>query len=293
LADPQSQTENRKNRKAGIAPKHAKAETKVLNYIALKTIQRQNCYVKRRAGLCISTAIASIAMAQAPSTVAGPSYPLDLHTRWTYEMRQEFSPGVRAAGLDAPLVKGSVLQTTLVDEVVGVDLIDGVRYARVESRHDGRLWMTEWLRRTPEGLFLGKTNQDGQITVLIPPQKILSAQLTPEESWDWKASDAPVGIRTVVAGIEATDVPAGKFDATKTIHEMTMVLPQAKIRSSNSRWFAPGVGYVRQETETYAEDKLVSRTELKLVAFAAAPSRAPAKRGVKTGARGLPARNDY
>ncbi len=183
-------------------------------------------------------------------------------------MRQEFSPGVRPAGLDAPLVKGNVLETTLVDVVAGVDLIGGVKYARVESRHDGRLWMTEWLRLTPEGLFLGKTNQDGQVTVMRPPQKILSAQLTPGESWTWKASDAPVSIQTVVAGTEATEVPAGKFEATKTIHEMNMVLPQAKIRSSNSRWFAPGVGYVRQETETYAEEKLVSRTELKLVAFA-------------------------
>lgn len=205
-------------------------------------------------------------------TRASPQYPLAMNTRWTYEMRQEFGPGVHPSGQNAALVKGNVLDTTLVSEVAGSDLIGGVRYARVESRHDGRVWMMEWLRLTPEGLFLGKTNEEVKETLMVPPQKMLSPRLAAGEAWDWKASNAPVNIRTRVTGSEAADVPAGKFDAVKTVHELSMVLPQATIRSTNSRWFAAGLGYVRQETEVYAGDHLLTRTQLRLTAFEAGHS---------------------
>ncbi len=199
------------------------------------------------------------------------AYPLALHTRWTYHMRQEFAPGVHPSPADMPLLtKGNVLDTTVVSEVVGSDTIGGVTYSRVESRHDGRLWMTEWMRLSPDGLFLGKTNEDGDPTVFTPPQKILSPRLAPGESWTWKAADAPVNIQVRVVGKEATTVPAGQFDAVKTIHEATMVLPQASVHSVNSRWFSSGVGYVRQDTETSAGGRQLSRTQLQLTAFSGA-----------------------
>ena len=226
-----------------------------------------------RMTICSSAALAALAMGQRPPpTMANASYPLAIKTRWTYEMVQEFSPGVRPSELDAALMKGNRLETTLVSEVAGTDLIAGARYARVESRHDGRLWLTEWLRVTPEGLFLAKTTEDGKETVITPPQKMISAHMTGGETWSWKASDAPVTMRTVVVGRESSEVPAGTFDATKMVHDIRMVLPQAKIRASNSRWFSPGVGYVRQESEVYAGERLLTRTKLSLIAFGAAQS---------------------
>lgn len=226
-----------------------------------------------RAMVFVAAAFASMASAQVASAPAGPQYPLAMKTRWTYDMRQEFGPGVHPSGPDAALVKGNVLETTLVSEVAGSDMIGGMRYTRVESRHDGRLWMTEWLRLTPEGLFLGKTNEDGKETLMVPPQKILSQRMAAGEAWTWKASDAPVNIRAQVAGKEATVVPAGTFNATKIVHELSMVLPQATVRVTNSRWFSPQVGYVRQESEVHAGDRLLTRTQLRLVAFDAAQSR--------------------
>lgn len=231
---------------------------------------RPTAYTALRTMICATAALAALAIGQVPSPPKSPSYPLGLGTRWTYEMRQEFGSGVRPSELDAAVVKGNVLETTLVSEVAGADLIRGIRYVRVESRHDGRVWMTEWLRLTAEGLFLGKTNENGNETVLMPPQKILSAHMSTGESWTWKASDAPVNILTRVVGKEATDVPAGRFDATKAVHELSMILPQAMIRSVNTRWFISGMGYVRQESETYAGERLLTRTRLRLVAFAPA-----------------------
>ena len=145
-------------------------------------------------------ALASGMFGQVPTASVNPNYPLAVKTRWTYQLRQEFGPGVHPTGPDASLVKGNVLETTLVSEVTGFDMIGGARYARVESRHDGRLWMTEWLRLTPKGLFLGKTNEDGQERLITPPQKTLSPHAIPGETWSWKASEALVSVQTRVVG---------------------------------------------------------------------------------------------
>ena len=229
-----------------------------------------------RAIVLVTLALAPLAPRPAAAAPGAPQYPLAMHTRWTYHMRQEFGPGVHPSGADAALVKGNILETTVVSEVVGSDTIGGVTYSRVESRHDGRLWLTEWLRLTPEGLFLGKTSENGNETVLTPPQEILSPRMAAGEAWAWKASDAPVNVRTHVVGKETTEVPAGRFDAIKAIHELSMVLPEATIHSTNSRWFSSGVGYVRQATETHSGDRLLTRTELRLIAFAPAASTPPA-----------------
>ena len=211
-----------------------------------------------------------------PAASDAPEYPLAMNTRWTYHLREEFAPGVHpSAPGDAMLLKGNVLDTTLVSEVVGTDTIGRVKYSRVESRYGGRLWMTEWLRLTPEGVFLGKTDENDNPIVLTPPQKILSARLAPGESWAWKASDARVNIQVRVVGKEAANVPAGKFHAVKTTHDVTVVLPQATIHSTNARWFSKGVGYVRQDTETYQGDRLLSRIQLTLTAFEAPSSATP------------------
>ena len=206
-----------------------------------------------------------------------PQYPLALNTRWNYQMRQEYGPGVHVTTPEAPLVKGNVLETTLVSEVAGFDMIGGARYTRLESRINGRLWMTEWFRLTPEGLFLGKTNEDGRETIMTPPQEVLSPTLASGESWTWKASDAPVTIAMRVVGKETTEVPAGKFVATRTASEITMSLPEATFHGSISRWFAPGVGYVRSESETHSGDRFIARTRLTLVGTESGQARGAAR----------------
>jgi photosystem II stability/assembly factor-like uncharacterized protein len=217
------------------------------------------------AAVLVAAALASSAVGQVPPAPVNLQYPLAINTRWNYQMREEFGPGVHLDEPDAPPLKGSVLETTLISEVAGFDMIGGARYARVESRMDGKLWMTEWYRLTPEGLFVGKTNEDGRQVVMTPPQKLLSPTLASGESWTWKAPDAPVTITVRVVGRETTEVPAGKFETTRMAAEMTMALPEATVHASQSRWFSPGVGYVRMETETHAGDRFLTRTWLTLV----------------------------
>ena len=224
-----------------------------------------------------TAALAVSAVGQDMPAGGKPQYPLALNTRWNYQMRQEYGPGVHVTSQEAPLVKGNVLETTLVSEVAGFDMIGGARYTRLESRINGRLWMTEWFRLTPEGLFLGKTNEDGRETIMTPPQEVLSPTLASGESWTWKASDAPVTIAMRVVGKETTEVPAGKFVATRTASEITMSLPEATFHGTISRWFAPGVGYVRSESETHSGDRFIARTRLTLVGTESGQARGAAR----------------
>lgn len=217
------------------------------------------------AAMLATAALASSAVGQVPPAPANLQYPLAIKTRWNYQMWQEFGPGVHPDSPNAPLIKGNVMETTVVSEVAGYDLIGGAKYARVESRMNGRLTITDWYRLTPEGLFVGKTNEEGRVLVMTPPQKLLSPTLAPGESWSWKAPDAPVTIAVRVVGRETTEVPAGKFETTKTAAEITMALPEATVHAVQSRWFSPGVGYVRLETEAHAGDRLLYRTTQTLV----------------------------
>ena len=52
-------------------------------------------------------------------------------------------------------------------------------------------------------------------------------------------------------------MPAGKFETTRTTSEITMALPEATVHATQSRWFSPGVGYVRLETETHSGDRFL------------------------------------
>ena len=239
-------------------------------------------------GMVFATvALASSAAGQVSPAPADAQYPLAIKTRWNYQMREEFGPGVHPNERDAPLLKGNVIETTLVSEVTGYDMIGGARYARVESSVNGRPWLTEWFRFTPEGMFVGKRTEDGEEKLLAPPQKILSPTLATGESWTWKASDNPVTSATRVVGKEVTEVPAGKFDATKLTNELTMAQPEGKVRVSQSLWFSPGVGYVRELTEAYLGDRFVSRTWLTLVGLESG-QRAPVSQA-RSGAPAAPA----
>ena len=83
-----------------------------------------------RAMVFVMVAMAAFANGQVATTPGGPQYPLAMKTRWTYQMRQEFAPGARPSGPDAAFVKGNVLETTVVSEVAGSDMIGGIKYIR-------------------------------------------------------------------------------------------------------------------------------------------------------------------
>jgi len=87
------------------------------------------------------TAIAMVTTLCVPLTAAPAvlDYPLALHTRWIYHLRQDLEPGVHFSEESGQAPSAKVMEATVVSEVVGFDAIGGARYARVESRRSGKL----------------------------------------------------------------------------------------------------------------------------------------------------------
>jgi hypothetical protein len=117
-----------------------------------------------------------------PALPGQVDFPLALNTKWINHLHQEMGEGARFGPLLSKLAKGNSLDVSVITEVVGSDLINGEKYIRRETRVNGTLWQTEWLRQTPNGLLLGKSldAEQGQEVLMEPPEKLLSPTLKAE-----------------------------------------------------------------------------------------------------------------
>jgi hypothetical protein len=194
------------------------------------------------------------------------AFPLTPGTRWTYHLHEELGVGVSFGPEDAKLAKGNVLDTSVHSEAGRGELISGLSYVRIDSTRNGRAWLSEWYRVDAQGLFVAKRVEDGQPTVLDPPQKWLSVGLRSGETWDWRAADAPISMHTAVVGEERVTVPAGVFQAVKLSSDMT-VQGQVVILVHQDRWFVPGTGFVKLDTTTTAASHLLTTVALTLERF--------------------------
>ena len=209
----------------------------------------------------------------APPAPTEVNYPLALHTKWTDRLHQEVGEGVHFGDAMAKLAKGNSVDFVVISEVVGTDVVDGGQYVRVESRRSGEPWLTAWYRQTVNGLLLGKTiDAEGRQEVLmVPPQKLLSTTLKAGESWDWKASDASLVMHIKVVGPADVTVPAGAFHTTQLNYVITAESEAGVVTVQQTRWFAPGVGYVKQDTETRMGERMLSHVILQLEKYEPPP----------------------
>ncbi len=118
----------------------------------------------------------------------------------------------------------------------------------------------DWYTKTASGVVLNEEEYlggGGKIT-LEPPRPILQMPLTPGERWTWSGTaraHTSVEESNEVAGVERLEVPAGRFDAVKILTQ----IEQGGVHASKTSWFAPGVGLVRQSTDSGG---VTSTTEL-------------------------------
>lgn len=204
-------------------------------------------------------------------------YPLAPGTRWIFHFHEELGQGVHFNGLLAKFAKGDVLDATVVSEVTGTDTFNREEYVRVDSRMGGELWLQEWYRFGKDGLFHGKSldHDSGEETLMVPQQKLLSPKLRTGESWIWKASKAPVRMQVKVVGPATITVPAGTFQTTEISYDTTVQIEGNTVNVLQNRWFAAGVGYVKQETRTLVGKSMINNVILTLEKFE------PAVRGRK------------
>jgi hypothetical protein len=107
-----------------------------------------------------------------------------------------------------------------------------------------------------------RSDANGTITKLAPPQIMVATPLTKGKSWtfDGTVGEKKVSQRYEIADEEEIEVPAGKFHAWRIHCEQT-----APSSATIDRWFVPGTGFVKVATVAKGESGIpAQRTWLSL-----------------------------
>jgi hypothetical protein len=147
--------------------------------------------------------------------------------------------------------------------IEGTEDIDGQGLLKFEMHRADTITNTDLLTVDEHGITCwARVNLDGELVKFSPPQTMITVPLKKGAAWNFngQAGELKVQQRYDVLGEEKVDVPAGKFQAFRIRGEQTM--PNRMIID---RWFAPGVGIVKDVTTTQgAKGDLLQRISLEL-----------------------------
>ena len=209
------------------------------------------------------------------SVFAGPVIPTAPGTTWHYNMTEEIGNGLNVSNTKTDA--DGKIRLPVSYRLEGTEDVDGKNLLKFEMHRAGTITNTDLLTVDEHGITCwARVNLDGQLVKFSPPQTMIAATLKKGAGWnfDGQAGDLKVQQRYDVLGEEKIEVPAGKFQAFRIHGEQTM--PN---RMVIDRWFAPGVGIVRDVTtmqgakgdllqrislELAEEPKIVERPEVKL-----------------------------
>ncbi|MBI2823061.1 MAG: DUF3108 domain-containing protein [Planctomycetia bacterium] len=150
-------------------------------------------------------------------------YPLAAGTKWTFHGE---------AG-------GQKIEVT--NQVAKIETIDNQPLVRVETLVGGKIVANEHLKGTDAGVFRHRFN-GGE---MVPPVCVIKYPVVEGDSWKSNVKIGPesVDMTSRVEKEEEIEVPAGKYKAVKV--RVDANTKGQKI--TNTYWFAPGVGIVKQE----------------------------------------------
>jgi hypothetical protein len=169
-------------------------------------------------------------------------------------------------GLSVPNVKAEAdgkIRLPVLYRLEGTEEVDGKNLLKFEMHRAGTVTNTDLLTVDEHGIACwARVNLDGELVKFIPPQPIVAVPLKKGTAWnfDGKAGDLHVQQHYDVIGEEKIAVPGGEFRAFRIHGEQT--IPN---RMTIDRWFAPGVGIVKDVTTMQdAKGDLLQRISLEL-----------------------------
>jgi hypothetical protein len=195
------------------------------------------------------------------SVFAAPVIPTAPGTSWRYNMTEEIGKG-----LNVPNVKADAdgkIRLGVTYRLEGTEDVDGKGLLKFEMHRAGTITNTDLLTVDEHGITCwARVNLDGELVKFTPPQTMIAAPLKKGAGWnfDGQAGDMKVQQHYDVLGEEKIDVPAGKFQTFRIHGEQT-----TPNRMTIDRWFAPGVGIVKDITTMQgAKGDLLQRISLEL-----------------------------
>ena len=207
--------------------------------------------------VCAATCLFCICSALAASLV--PTAP---GTSWRYNMTEEVGRGFNVSGVKADA--DGKIRLPVLYRLEGTENVDGKDLLKFEMHRAGTITNTDLLTIDEHGITCwARVNLDGEFVKFSPPQTMIAAPLKKGAAWDFngQAGDLKVQQHYDVVGEENIGVPAGKFQAFRIHGEQT-----SPNRMTIDRWFAPGVGIVKDITTTQdAKGDLLQRISLELL----------------------------
>src|SRR5262249_25757074 len=195
------------------------------------------------------------------SVLAAPIIPTAPGTTWRYNMTEEIGKGLTVSN-----AKGDAdgkIRLPVLYRLEGTEDVDGKDLLRFEMHRTGTITNTDLLTVDEHGITCwARVNLDGEFVKFSPPQTMIDTSLKKGASWDFngQAGDLKVKQHYEVVGEEKIEVPAGKIQAFRIYVEETM--PN---RMTIDRWFAPGVGIVKDVTTMQGvKGDLLQRISLEL-----------------------------
>ena len=208
-------------------------------------------------GRFIFSAFFGVLVFSAPEQIV----PTAAGTAWRYRMSEEAGPGVRLTD-DARRESGR-LDVDVVYRIRGTREIDGRDLLEFEMHRAGRIINTDLMTVDDHGIQCwARVDENGQLSKLDPPLPIVMAPLDLGTNWDFdgNSADGKVHQHYQVVGEDQVSVPAGEFRAFHIHGEQSAPGPM-----TIDRWFAAGVGIVKDVTETRSESgQLLRRISLEL-----------------------------
>jgi len=182
-------------------------------------------------------------------------------TSWRYNMTEEIGKGldVQHAKTDAD----GKIRLPVLYRINGTENIDGKDLLKFEMHRGGAITNTDLLTINEQGIVCwARINLDGELVNFNPPQMLIANALKKGATWDFngQAGELKVHQHYDVLGEEDINVPAGEFHAFHIRAEQS-----SPSRMPIDRWFAPGVGIVKDVTTMRATDgDLLERISLEL-----------------------------
>jgi hypothetical protein len=193
--------------------------------------------------------------------LAAPILPTAPGTAWRYNMTEEAGKGFTFSHTRANA--DGKIRLPVLYRVEGTENVDGKDLLKCEMYRAGTITNTDLMSVDDHGIICwARINLDGELVRFNPPQTMIAAPLKKGAGWDFngQAGDLKVQQHYDVVGEEKIEVPAGKFHAYRIHGEQTV-----PSRMTIDRWFAPGVGIVKDVT-TMKDEKgeLLQRISLAL-----------------------------
>jgi len=164
-------------------------------------------------------------------------------------MTEELGKGVTISNLKTD-TDGKVRLPVLY-RLEGIEDVDGKGLLKFEMHRAGSITNTDLVTVDEHGITCwARINLDGELIKFDPPQTMVAAPLRQGTTWnfDGQAGDLKVHQEYNVTGEEDIEVPAGEFHAFHIRGEQS-----SPSRMTIDRWFVPGLGIVKDVTETKSE----------------------------------------